>query len=223
MRRSQAAESKQGASRQRAAPFRCRLVVMAKVPVAGRVKTRLAREVGTSRAVGFARMAGAALLGRVARDARWETWLAIAPDCGIHSRVWPQSVPRMAQGRGDLGSRMQRIFAVLPPGPVVIVGTDIPGIRPGMIARAFALLGAADAVFGPARDGGYWLVGLRRRPRMLRPFGAVRWSSPHALSDTRANLAGARSAMVDTLEDVDDAASLRQLAWASGRRVPGPR
>ena len=86
----------------------------------------------------------------------------------------------------------------------MIVGTDVPGIRPAHIAEAFRLLGRHDAVFGPATDGGYWLVGLRRRPRVLRPFANVRWSSPHALADTLANLEGRTVAFVATLSDVDE-------------------
>ena len=125
----------------------------------------------------------------------------------------------MPQGRGDLGARMQRIFDVLPPGPVLIVGTDVPGIRPSHIAQAFRLLGGHDAVLGPAADGGYWLVGLRRRPRMLQIFANVRWSSPHALADTLANLEGCSVAFAATLSDVDDAHAFAASAARFGRRV----
>jgi rSAM/selenodomain-associated transferase 1 len=207
------------APRRRAAPFRCRLVVMAKVPVAGAVKTRLAREIGVAGAVRFARAAGAALLARVASDPRWQTTITVAPDCGVTSRAWSFRLPRMPQGRGDLGARMQRILDRSPPGPVVIIGTDVPGIRPQHLAAAFRLLGRHDAVLGPATDGGYWLVGLKRRPRVLRPFGGVRWSGPDALADTLANLAGWKVGYVATHGDVDDAAGLRASADLLGRRV----
>ncbi len=105
---------------------------------------------------------------------------------------------------------MANVARELPPGPVVIVGSDIPDIAPNHIAKAFRALGDNDAVFGPATDGGYWLVGLRRRPRFLDPFAGVRWSSVHALADTLANLAGRRVAFVDLLSDVDDGDSLRR-------------
>ncbi|MGH6660397.1 MAG: DUF2064 domain-containing protein, partial [Rhodospirillales bacterium] len=71
-------------------------------------------------------------------------------------------------------------------------------------------LGRADAVFGPAADGGYWLVGLRRRPRRLRLFEGVRWSSEHALADTLANLGGRPHVLLETLEDVDDGAAYQR-------------
>jgi rSAM/selenodomain-associated transferase 1 len=218
------------APRHRAAPFRCRLVVIAKTPVAGAVKTRLAREVGVTRATRFARAAGAALLARVGADPRWQTIVAVAPDAAVASHCWPSRLSRMPQGGGDLGARMQRIFDRLPPGPALIVGTDVPGVAPAHIARAFRLLGAHDAVLGPAADGGYWLVGLRRRPRRLSIFADVRWSGPHALADTLANLEGRAVAFAATLGDVDDAEALAAHAASFGRRVltvgapptPGP-
>jgi glycosyltransferase A (GT-A) superfamily protein (DUF2064 family) len=107
-----------------------------------------------------------------------------------------------------------------PPGPVVIVGTDVPGLQPAHIAEAFRRLGRHDALFGPATDGGYWLVGLKRRPRLLHPFTDVRWSSPHALADTRANLTGRSIASVATLSDVDDARAFGEHAANFGRRSP---
>ncbi len=106
---------------------------------------------------------------------------------------------------------MGRLLRNLPPGPVCIIGSDIPGITRRHIARAFAALGPAEAVFGPAPDGGFWLVGMKR---IARPpatlFRDVRWSSEHALSDTLATLPGLRVAMVDELNDVDEAADLRR-------------
>jgi uncharacterized protein len=209
----------QEAPRHRAAPLRCRLIVMARAPVAGRVKTRLAAEVGVATALRFARHSLAALLQRVAADARWSATLAVTPDIAAASRLWPPGVRVMAQGDGDLGARMQRLLDRTPPGPVVIVGTDIPGIARAHIAAAFRALGRHDAVLGPAADGGYWLVGLRRRPRVLRPFRSVRWSTEHALGDTLANLRGRSVARLPTLFDVDTPADLTRCAASFGRRV----
>jgi len=194
------------------------LVVMAKEPRAGAVKTRLARHIGTARAMSFARTGFTTLMRRLHRPRRWNTVVAITPDAATGSPVW-ETYARMPQGSGDLGARMERIFAVMPPGPVVIVGTDIPGIAPCHVARAFAALGSHDAVFGPAVDGGYWLVGLRRIPRPLQIFNGVRWSGPHALEDTLSNLDHASVAMIDMLEDVDDGESHRRLSNTGGRIV----
>jgi hypothetical protein len=114
---------------------------------------------------------------------------------------------------------MQRLFKRLPPGPILIIGSDIPSIRPAHIAEAFRLLGGADAVLGPAHDGGYWLVGLRRTPRLATPFARVRWSGPHALSDTLANLKGRRVALAARLSDVDTAEDLRRQRARIGRLI----
>jgi hypothetical protein len=209
------------APRKRAAPFRCRLVVMAKTPLAGAVKTRLAREIGVAAATRFARQSTAALLQRVAHDPRWQTTLAVSPDTSVSSGTWPARVALVGQGRGDLGRRMQRIMELSSRGPVVIVGTDIPGLTGAHLAHAFRLLGRHDAVFGPAADGGYWLVGLKRRPRLLHAFTRVRWSGPHALADTLANLKGEGTevAFVARLSDVDDARAFSSVATDFGRRV----
>ena len=76
------------------------------------------------------------------------------------------------QGAGDLGVRMRRALAACPPGPAVLVGADIPALGAAHIAEAFRLLGRHDLVFGPAEDGGFWLVGARRSPRLPPLFGA---------------------------------------------------
>jgi glycosyltransferase A (GT-A) superfamily protein (DUF2064 family) len=101
----------------------------------------------------------------------------------------------------------------------VIVGSDIPDIEVDDIVAAFRALGNNDLVFGPAADGGYWLVGARRRPVVPRNlFTRVRWSSKHALADTLANVpATCRVAMLDEHSDIDDGAAwrrwrIRQLA-----------
>lgn len=179
------------------------LIVFARAPRLGAVKRRLARGIGARAALDFHRAQLAALLGAVARDRRWRTILAVTPD---RARVrWPRRVVVRPQGRGDLGQRMARALA--PHRRAVLVGCDIPGIGAADIAAAFRALGHADAVFGPSEDGGYWLVGLGPR-RPARPFAGVRWSSAAALSDTLANFAGRRVALLRRLRDVDTAADL---------------
>ncbi len=182
---------------------------MVKEPRPGRVKTRLGREIGHVAAAWWFRHQVTGLLRRL-DDPRWKLMLAVSPDqAGLHSRAWPGHLPRIPQGRGDLGARMGRILRGLPPGPACIIGGDIPGIRPAHIARAFAALGRNDAVFGPANDGGFWLVGMKRTaPPPATLFRSVRWSSAQALADSIDSLPGARIALVDTLRDVDTAADL---------------
>lgn len=207
------------ASRLPAAPYARRLVVMVKEPHAGRVKTRLAKQIGVVAATSFYRHAASAVIRRLAASSNWQTLLAVAPDHAVGSRFWPRGTPRGRQGAGDLGARMQRILDWPVRGPTIIVGTDIPAIEPRHIQAAFRTLTRADAVLGPTPDGGYWLVGLKRSPRVLRPFDRVRWSSEHALADTAANLAGHGVACAAVLGDVDAAEDwLAVRAW-SGRTI----
>ncbi|WP_116132787.1 TIGR04282 family arsenosugar biosynthesis glycosyltransferase [Tropicimonas sp. IMCC34043] len=186
------------------------LVVMVKEPRPGRVKTRLGADIGMVPAAWWSRHQCAALLRRL-QDPRWQLRLAVTPDAeGLASRVWPGQLPRLPQGAGDLGDRMARIFRSLPPGPAVIVGADIPEMAPRHIARAFTALGPAEAVLGPAPDGGYWLIGLKRSaPPPPALFAGVRWSTRHAMADTMASLAPLRVALADTLADVDTASDMR--------------
>lgn len=185
------------------------LIIMVKEPRPGRVKTRLGREIGMTAAAWWFRHQTGALLRRL-EDPRWQIVLAVAPDReGLQSRVWPGHLPRWAQGSGDLGARMARMLGQVPVGPACLIGADIPGITRAHIAEAFQALGDQDAVFGPAPDGGYWLIGLKH-PRRQPPgfFKGVRWSTEHALADSMATLPNHRIAQVATLRDVDTADDL---------------
>jgi len=198
------------------------LVVFARAPALGRVKTRLARGIGDAAALAFYRQALGCVVERVARRAKWRTVLAVTPDAASRApRLWPLRVPRRGQGDGDLGARMGRAFRSLPKGAVVIVGADIPEMRAEHIAQAFAALGTADIVFGPARDGGYWLIGAKGAARGADMFADVRWSTRHALADTLANLRRWKVAMLDPLDDVDDRAAYRRFLRRGGFR-PSP-
>ncbi len=191
--------------------LRRRVVIFAKEPYPGRVKTRLGRAIGAVGAARWFRREAVSLARRLAADPRWETVIAVAPDeKGVKSRIWPAGIARWPQGAGDLGDRMGRALRLLPPGPVVIIGADVPGVEPRLVWDAFRALGRADAVLGPATDGGFWLVGLRRTPRVAPStlFAACRWSTEHARADTEASLRGLRIAYVATLSDVDEVEDL---------------
>ncbi|NQU57437.1 MAG: glycosyltransferase [Rhodospirillales bacterium] len=185
------------------------LVVFAREPVLGRVKTRLGRDIGVLKATRFYRRTLTAVLGRL-QGGRWRCWLALSPDSAIaRHRFWPKPFHPIKQGTGDIGVRMDRAMRRMPPGPVVIIGTDVPAIRPHHIEAAFRALGDHDAVFGPAVDGGYWLVGARRSPRLPDLFSGVRWSSRQTLADSLLKLrkGGKKVALLETLEDIDNGAA----------------
>jgi uncharacterized protein len=194
------------------------LVLFLRAPQWGKGKRRLARKVGDAAALRFERAMLGMLVRRLARDGRWQLRLAVTPDrARSRVRLWPRGVAIAAQGEGDLGQRMRRALARCPPGPAVLVGSDIPALAPHHIAEAFGVLGGHDLVFGPAEDGGFWLVGARRCPRLPPLFGAVRWSGPHALADVLGNLPpGVRVGFAARLEDVDAAGSYRRLAPRRG-------
>jgi uncharacterized protein len=208
------------------------LILFVRQPRLGAGKSRLARDIGALAALKFERLMLTRSLARLGRDRRWRLRLAITPDPVGRKSVAPSASGRrdigglppafrrghppyvVSQGRGDLGERMRRAMARYPPGPVVLIGTDIPGMTPDHIAQVFALLGRHDIVFGPATDGGFWLVGCRHRPPV---FGRVRWSTRHALEDALANLPKSLSVgFAATLDDVDDGAAYRRLASIKG-------
>jgi rSAM/selenodomain-associated transferase 1 len=191
------------------------VVVFARAPRLGAVKRRLARELGARAALRFHQQTLRRMLRKLRVARRFRVLLAVTPDRA--TARWPLHIARMPQGRGDLGRRMHRACRRFRTGRVVLVGSDIPDLSGADIAAAFSALGRADAVFGPAADGGYWLVGLSPR-RPARPFGAVRWSSEHALADTLANFRGRRVARLRTLRDVDTAADYRAVVKAGRDR-----
>jgi rSAM/selenodomain-associated transferase 1 len=193
---------------------------MVKAPVAGRVKRRLARDIGDARAIWFYRNLSSHIVMRLAKSSRWTTYVALTPDTARVVMRYRWRGTALGQGAGDLGARMTRLLQRSPPGPTIIVGSDIPGVTERRVMDAFAALCGREAVFGPADDGGYWLVGIRRkfmRPLVHGLFSGVRWSSEHTLADTLKTLGGHSIAITACLGDVDDGASYARLARSGGR------
>ncbi len=189
--------------------------VFARAPRLGAVKRRLARDVGEMAALRFYRATLARTLRRLAADPRFETVVAVTPDRDAAGRpAWAQGLPVVPQGPGDLGQRMARAARRRPHGRVAVVGSDIPDLTAADVAHAFRMLGQAHACFGPATDGGYWLVALAPR-RPSAPFAIVRWSTDWALEDTLANFVGRQVALIRELRDVDTGADLAALRAAA--------
>ncbi|MCJ2185817.1 TIGR04282 family arsenosugar biosynthesis glycosyltransferase [Novosphingobium beihaiensis] len=183
------------------------LVIFARRPRLGEGKRRLARDIGNTGALWFQRRAIAMLKRELGGDPRWRPWIAATP---AGSAGWTAPFQAIQQGGGDLGMRLNHVLDRLPRAPVIVIGSDAPHVRAQDIADALAALRRHDAVAGPACDGGFWLIGLRR-PDRLRPFSGVRWSTSHTLDDVRRNLSGHRTAFLRPLEDVDDGESLRRF------------
>ncbi len=193
---------------------------MVREPRLGKVKSRLAKSTGNLAAAHWYRRNCARIIGRIGVDDRWQTFLAVTPDNGdAHDNIWPSALPRIPQGSGSLGDRMVKAFRQLPPGPSILIGSDVPGITAVHIARAFRVLVSHEVVFGPSPDGGYWLVGLKRTRAIPAGFLAgVRWSSEHALEDSVSSVSALRVGFADILSDVDTLEEMSS-AW-SGSRFP---
>lgn len=190
------------------------VVIFARAPRYGAVKTRLAREIGTAEALRFYRNSLRNLTRRLLRDRRYEVIVTVTPDAGAPAMTSSFGLKAIGQGPGDLGRRMIRALRRAGPRSAVVVGSDIPSLRAQHIAEAFRALGRAAFVLGPARDGGYWLIGVRHPLRVRRSIlDGVRWSSHQTLDDTVARLRDVAVLSI-VLDDVDDAAGYRRSRCA---------
>jgi rSAM/selenodomain-associated transferase 1 len=210
----------EGASRPRA------VLVFVRAPEAGRVKTRLAAEIGAAAALRvYVRLAEHAVAQARASGASVRVHFTPA-EAGEAVRGWlGESAEYLPQREGDLGERMRRAFDeafAAGHGQVVVVGSDLPDVSAELLRRAFALLERHEAVLGPARDGGYYLLGLRRP--VPEVFRGIAWSTPEVFAATVARLrtAGIEPALLETLADVDEAEDLPPgwRAWAAGAEEP---
>jgi len=193
------------------------VIVFARAPRLGTVKRRLARDIGHRAALRFHRATLAALLRDLLACRRFDVVLALTPD-RARFRL-PVRVRRIPQGHGDLDRRMVRVLRRWR--RVALMGCDIPDAGAADVRAAFRGLGTADAVFGPATDGGYWLIALGpRRPSDL--FGKTRWSTGHALADTLAQFRHHRVRLIRCLSDVDTAADYHRFNRSRTGRAAAP-
>lgn len=182
------------------------LIIMAKAPIMGRAKTRLAADIGPVHAHRLYKMMMAGVL-RDTQDPRWDTVLAVTPARMMGSVPMWAGTAQIAQTGGSLTPRLQAVFARK--GPVVVIGTDCPDITRSDIADAFNAIRQGHAVLGPADDGGFWLIGMHG-PARADLFENVRWSHSETMADMAARF-GRPVMTLRTLIDVDDKAAL--TAW----------
>ena len=195
---------------------RCTVIVMAKAPVPGFAKTRLIPALGAEGAAAIAhRLLDRAVEQALAADLGGVD-LCYAPDSRHAAFARLAESPRVElspQGEGDLGARMARAFerwlAHVP--QVLLIGTDAPALDAALLQQAARALADTDAVFVPAHDGGYALVGLRRPTPSL--FDAMLWSTSTVMAQTRERLAaaGLRHTELPAVADIDNAADLVHL------------
>ena len=190
------------------------LVILARHPEAGNVKTRLAASIGDAAATALYRTFLLDLGRKLAAHPAWVLYWAFAPaDSPLPAEVAGRE-KAFAQADGDLGERMANaIERVLGDGhpSVVLIGSDIPHVSIVTIEDAFGRLSAgAPLVLGPAEDGGYYLVGATSLPPVFR---SIRWGSSSVLSETiaAARRAGIEPALVAPDYDIDDEEDLERL------------
>ena len=190
------------------------VLVFVRAPVAGRVKTRLAAEIGDAAALRvYRRLAEHAVSAALAVAPPAAVRVHYTPtDAGPAVRAWLGDGPEyLPQAEGELGARLHQAFAegfAAGFGRIVVVGSDLPELTAERIGRALAVLETEPAVLGPARDGGYWLLGLREMA--AGAFDGMPWSTGRLLDATLARLraSGVEPALLETLADVDTADDL---------------
>lgn len=207
-----------GCGERRHGPARATLLVFAKAPRPGEVKTRLARGLGPAGSPDFE--GAAALYRRMGRRvvdnvAHAPATLIVChdpPGAEAEMRDWLGAAANRCrpQGGGDLGERMARMFlrAFEAAGRVAVIGTDTPAVGADTVVRALAALDTADVVLGPSRDGGYYLLALREPCPAL--FAGISWSTGSVLAETadRARALGLGVTFLEVETDVDTAGDL---------------
>ncbi|HEX8952999.1 MAG TPA: TIGR04282 family arsenosugar biosynthesis glycosyltransferase [Polyangia bacterium] len=188
------------------------IVIFARAPQLGEVKTRLAKSIGAERALAlyeaFLDDTCALTQGLGARRV-----IAVAGDVD-HPRVAhlakSQRLAVEPQGDGDLGARMARAVAAhVARGPVVLIGSDAPTLPRAHVHQALDALMTHDVVLGPSDDGGYYLIGARVDAPEL--FADVHWSTSDVLATTLARLGERSHVLLPAWHDVDSAEDLLRL------------
>lgn len=194
------------------------IAVMAKAPQAGQVKTRLVPPLSQEEAADLYRCLLLDKLLQISQLPGVDSYVAYTPgEAGpLMRELAPQSFTLIPQSGSDLGDRLHRLSAILlekgHPG-VMIVDSDTPTLPTAYLLEAIERLQSkiTDLVLGPAEDGGYYLVGLKRPCRAL--FDGIQWSSPSVLTETlqRASAQRLRVATLPSWFDVDTADDLHRL------------
>jgi rSAM/selenodomain-associated transferase 1 len=190
------------------------LIIFYKNPIPGKIKKRLGAEIGNKLAlkvyVKICQMIGDRLVDLAVDKTVMYSHFVTGDD------EWPESFGRDVQNGSDLGARMDDAFLKgFEKGyeRIVLIGTDIPGLQSEHIQEAFELLKQKDIVFGPALDGGYYLIGSRVLPSPL--FKSMRWSHEDVLRDSLERLRDQAwsHVLLQPLRDVDRASDLKEFPF----------
>lgn len=189
------------------------VLLLAKAPRPGVVKTRLAKAIGPAEAATVYRSLGRAVVKRVGTQFPLTIWYE-PRDAVEEMRAWLGEWEYQPQPGGDLGERLRHAFRVhfeRGDRPVIAIGADAPGVSVSTVSDAIKALRTADVVLGPAVDGGYYLIGLKRHVPGL--FDGITWGGPTVLDETLTNVgrASARVALLPVLRDVDTVDDMHAL------------
>ncbi len=201
-----------------------RLIVYAKCPLPGYAKTRLGTDIGTEQAAGvYARLLYSYLLNLLRaglEDTCIELSVAALADVPFFTAAFPELVVQ-PQVAGDLGARMTASFSqafAAGAQAAVLTGSDIPGLDSHLVCDAFEVLAEAPIVIGPARDGGYYLIGMRAPGFAL--FDGIEWSTQRVLAQTEAlaQSQGLPLAHLCELDDIDTGKAFERWRQVESKR-----
>ncbi|GAB4389996.1 MAG: TIGR04282 family arsenosugar biosynthesis glycosyltransferase [Thermodesulfovibrionales bacterium] len=191
------------------------LIIFAKSPNKSPVKTRLARHLPDAQRLALYVRMLEGTVSRLRAVPGVDTWISFSPpeDAAYFERF---GLPMFPQSMGDLGLRMHNALREALSrgyGRAVLVGVDIPELSGGHVLGALEALASCDVVFGPARDGGYYLVGVKRPAPEI--FQGIEWSSRLTLGQSvlKARAAGYAVRQIECLDDVDRVEDLRKAGF----------
>ena len=208
------------------------LAIMARAPVSGRTKTRLQPKLTPEQCAAVSQAFLSDTIALALSLPQYTPFLTFTPrkERRLFESLTPPGMELLPQAEGDLGQRMYQLMHDLEArqySPVVVIGTDIPTLQPATLRQAIEALKTADLCLGPARDGGYYLIGARHADKNI--FEDMPWSTVDVLSLTvsKAKEAGLSLALLEEYTDIDTFADLmplysdiQRLRGTPGGRIP---
>jgi rSAM/selenodomain-associated transferase 1 len=187
------------------------LIIFAKDPKKGKVKTRLAREIGSEKALSvYLRLLNKTC--RIFRKTAYDVKLYFTPSKTHLKKVVPKRFELKPQRGNNLGKKMLNAFEKNKNkyGRIVIIGTDCPLVSKSLIKKAFNKLNDNQIVLGPSEDGGYYLVGLSKIHRGI--FSGITWGTNKVLKQTlnKCKLLNVKPTLLKKLYDIDTASDLKK-------------
>jgi uncharacterized protein len=181
------------------------LIIFARRPEISIGKSRLKKKIGKTLGSNFYYNNLLKTIVKINADKRINLKLCVTPDNALHNwsnLVFPKII-RIPQGPGDIGEKMWRVFSKNSK-KTIIIGSDIPDITNKIILHAWKKLHSSNIVFGPAKDGGFWLIGISQSKKLEGLFKNINWSQRNTLKQVKKNIPSSEKiSFVETLRDID--------------------